>query len=103
MRKHIMKLPGQNHRRAFTLLEIVIAMTVFSMVMVSVMACWKCIISGTETARAAAAAAQRARTSMRAIEDALNNAEIIAGPNIQYYAFIADTSQPESARAADGS
>ena len=92
-----MKLPGPTRPRAFTLLEIVIAMTVFSMVMVSVMACWKCIIVGTETGRAAAAAAQRARTSMRAIEDALNNAEIIKGPNIQYYAFIADTSQPKFA------
>ena len=73
-----MKLPPPNRARAFTLLEIIVAVAVFTAIMVGVMACWKCIVRGTQTAQEAAAAAQRARISMKAIEDALNNAEIVA-------------------------
>src|SRR5208282_4779575 len=39
----------------------------------------------------AAAAAQRARVGIRAVEDALTTAEI-SSANIQYYAFLTDTS-----------
>jgi hypothetical protein len=66
------------------------------MIMGSIMACWKAIIRGTEVGEAAAASAQRARNSMRAIEDSLNNLEI-STPNIRYYAFIADTTEPQFA------
>jgi hypothetical protein len=66
------------------------------LIMGSIMACWKSIISGMQVGEAAAASAQRARTSMRAIEDSLNNLEI-STPNIRYYAFIADTSEPQFA------
>jgi type II secretory pathway pseudopilin PulG len=83
-------------RRAFTLVEIMVAITLFMLMMGSIMACWKSILSGARVGEAAAAAAQRARTSMRAVEDSLNNLEISA-KNIRYYAFIADTSEPQFA------
>ena len=66
--------------RAFTLMEIMVAVTLFMMVMISIMACWKVIIRGTQTGETAAAMAQRARTSMRAVEDSLNNLEISTSP-----------------------
>jgi len=59
------------------------------------MATWKCIINGTQTAQAAAAAAQRARISIKTIEDALNNTEI-SKANIQFYSFVADTTSQKN-------
>jgi hypothetical protein len=39
---------------AFTLLEVVISITVFSFIMISVLGCWKCIVSGKMIAEEAA-------------------------------------------------
>jgi type II secretory pathway pseudopilin PulG len=88
--------PSGNRLRAFTLVEIMVAIAVFMLIMGSIMACWKAIVSGAQTGEMAAAMAQRARTSMRAIEDSLNNLEITKA-NIKYDAFITDTSDPQFA------
>jgi prepilin-type N-terminal cleavage/methylation domain-containing protein len=77
--------------QAFTLIEVVLAMTIFSLIMISVIACWKAVISGKMTAESAAAAAQRARIGMKTIEEALACAEISI-KNLQYYSFQNDTS-----------
>jgi hypothetical protein len=77
--------------QAFTLIEVVLALTLFSLIMISVVACWKAIINGKITAEAAAAAAQRARIGMKTVEDALTCAEISAA-NIGFYEFLNDTS-----------
>jgi prepilin-type N-terminal cleavage/methylation domain-containing protein len=77
--------------RAFTLIEVMLALTLFSLIMMSVIACWKAIINGKITAEEAAAAAQRARIGMKSVEEALTSGEISA-MNIQYYAFLNDTS-----------
>jgi len=82
--------------RAFTLVEIMVATAIFMLIMGTIMACWKVIVSGTHTGEVAAAMAQRARASMRAVEDSLNNMEISA-LNIRYDAFIADTKDPQFA------
>jgi hypothetical protein len=76
---------------AFTLLEIVIAITVFSFIMISVIGCWKCIVSGKMIAEDAAASAQRARVGMKTVVEALTCGEI-SGLNPQYYSFLNDTS-----------
>lgn len=68
-----------------------ISIAIFMMVMGSVIACWKCIVNGKIIAENAAAAAQRARVGIRTVEDALTTAEISTA-NIQYYAFLTDTS-----------
>ena len=73
-----------------------VAMAMFMLMMGSVMACWKVIVSGTETAQRAAAMAQRARISMKTVEDALNNVELTRA-NLRFYAFLADTSEPQYA------
>jgi prepilin-type N-terminal cleavage/methylation domain-containing protein len=77
--------------KAFTLIEVVIALTLFSLIMISVIACWKAIINGKITAEQAAAAAQRARVGIKTVEEALSCAEISAA-NIQFYSFLNDTS-----------
>ncbi len=76
---------------AFTLIEVMLAMMIFSLVMISIIACWRAVISGKMTAEAAAAAAQRARIGMKTVEEALASAEI-STKNLQYYSFINDTS-----------
>jgi prepilin-type N-terminal cleavage/methylation domain-containing protein len=81
--------------RAFTLFEILVAITVFSIVMMGMMATWKCIINGTQTGQAAAAAAQRARISIKTIEDALNNAEV-SKANTNFYSFVSDTTSQKN-------
>ncbi len=78
--------------RAFTLMEIVISITVFSFIMISILGCWRCIINGTRVAQDAAVAALRSRVGMKAVVEALTCAEI-STKNIQYYGFVADTSE----------
>src|SRR5580698_1364424 len=76
---------------AFTLIEVVLAMTIFSLVMISVIACWKAIVAGKITAEEAAAAAQRARIGIKCVEQSLSSAEISIR-NLRYYSFLNDTS-----------
>lgn len=68
-----------------------VSIAIFMVVMGSVIACWRCIINGKMIAENAAAAAQRARVGIKTVEDALTYAEL-SGANIQYYAFLNDTS-----------
>ncbi|MGA2748922.1 MAG: hypothetical protein ABSG59_09120 [Verrucomicrobiota bacterium] len=77
---------------AFTLIEVCLAFTIFSLVMISVIACWKCIVNGKIIAEAAAASAQRARIGIKSVEEALECGEI-SSQNIQYFAFLTDTSE----------
>ena len=89
-----MRAPNSSgaHRAAFTLLEVIISITVFSFIMVSVLSCWKVIVTGKIVSEQAAAAAQRARIGIKSVEEALECAEISQN-NIQYYAFLTDTSE----------
>lgn len=74
------------------MLEVIISITVFSFIMVSVLSCWKVIVTGKIVSEQAAAAAQRARIGIKSVEEALECAEISQN-NIQYYAFLTDTSE----------
>jgi prepilin-type N-terminal cleavage/methylation domain-containing protein len=85
------KIPNPNVARGFTLIEVMVSIAVFMLIMGSVFACWRCVVNGKVIAENAAAAAQRARVGMRTVEQALTTAEI-SKANIQYYAFLTDTS-----------
>jgi hypothetical protein len=78
--------------RAFTLLELTVALAVFTFIMLSVLSCWKVIVSGTMAAQGAAAAAQRARIGIKSVENALECGEISTA-NIGFYYFLNDTSE----------
>ncbi|MGO8699020.1 MAG: type II secretion system protein [Limisphaerales bacterium] len=78
--------------RAFTMLELMISIAIFGFIMVSVLSCWKVIVSGTIISKDAAAAAQRARIGIKSVEEALECGEI-SRQNIQFYAFLTDTSE----------
>ena len=89
-----MKYAKSNPSRGFTLLEIMIAMTIFTVVMIAIYSSWTAIVRGSRTGLNAAAAAQRSRIAMRAIEDALLTTQLFT-ENSRYYSFIADTSDPK--------
>jgi len=75
----------------FTLVEVLLAMTIFAMVLASIYSCWSAILRGSKSAQEAAAAVQRSRIAIRAIEDALTTAQIFTA-NPQHYYFIAENS-----------
>lgn len=77
--------------QGFTLIEILLAMTIFAMVLTSIYSCWSAILRGSKSAQDAAAAVQRSRIAIRAIEDALTTVQIFAA-NPHLYYFVADTS-----------
>lgn len=83
-------------QRGFTLLEIMIAMAIFSVVMIAIYSSWASIVRGAKLGQDAAAAAQRSRIAMRTIEDALLTTQLFT-ENIQHYNFIADTTDPKFA------
>lgn len=78
-------------KRAFTLVEVLIAMTIFGLVMIAIYSSWSAILRGSKVGLNAAAEAQRTRVSIRAVRAALTSAQLYM-ENIRYYWFMADTS-----------
>lgn len=76
----------------FTMLEIMLAIAVFGMVLVTIYSVWVMILRATESGRKAAAEAQRERVAMRTIEEALSCVQSF-NESIQYYGFVADNSE----------
>ncbi len=76
-------------RRAFTIIEVIIALSIFMMIILSIYSIWTGIVKASIAARIAADQAQRARVSMNAIHNALNCAQMFS-VNTTYYTFIAD-------------
>jgi len=60
-----------SRRRAFTLIEIMVAMMIFGMVIAAIYATWALVMRATQVGQDAAARAQRQRVVLRTIEDAL--------------------------------
>lgn len=82
-----------NHRpvSAFTLVEMMIAIALFTAVMASIYSCWNTIVKGTKIGLTAAASAQRGRIALHAVEQAMVTAQLF-NENNRYYAFAVDTS-----------
>jgi prepilin-type N-terminal cleavage/methylation domain-containing protein len=76
-------------RSAFTLVEIMIAIGIFSMVLAAIYSSWTAILRASKTGLEAAAAAQRARITIRVLEDSLGSAQSFAA-NLPYYYFVAE-------------
>jgi prepilin-type N-terminal cleavage/methylation domain-containing protein len=76
---------------AFTLIEVMIAMTIFAMVMIAIYSSWISILRGSKVGLDAAAEAQRTRVAIRAIREALTSGQLYM-ENLRYYWFMADTS-----------
>jgi hypothetical protein len=74
---------------AFTLLEIMIAIGLLSMIIASIYAVWTSILRASKVGKDTAVAVQRARITVRILEDSLGSAEMFM-KNADYYGFIAE-------------
>lgn len=77
--------------RAFTVLEVMISIGIFAMIILAIYATWMSIIKGSRAAQNAAAAVQRSRIAVNALEAAFRTVQLYT-ENIEDYAFLANTS-----------
>ncbi len=75
--------------RAFTLVEILVAMGILSLVLTAIYSSWTAILRASKTGLDAAAAVQRARMAGRTIEETLGSAMCYTA-NETYYGFVAE-------------
>jgi len=85
----MMNLRRLTRRSAFTLVEIMIAIGLLSMVLAAIYSSWTSILRASKTGLEAAASAQRARITIRVLEDSLGSAQSFAA-NLPYYYFAAE-------------
>jgi len=84
-----MKTRAQRRSLAFTLIEVMIAVAIFSMVVAAIYSIWTLILNSTHTAQQAAAQVQRERIAIHTIEDSLTSIQSFqASP--QYYSFVVE-------------
>ena len=81
--------PRSRFCRAFTLIEIMMAMAIFSMVVTAIYATWTLIIKSAKIGQEAAAQVQRERVTFRTFEDALVCARSFQA-DLQHYSFIVE-------------
>ncbi|MCX8107257.1 MAG: type II secretion system protein GspK [Verrucomicrobiae bacterium] len=80
-----------NGTRSFTIIELLLAVGIFSMVLAAVYSTYSAILRASKAGIDAATDMQRIRIASRTIEDALVSAVMFAS-NPRMYAFVADTS-----------
>lgn len=73
-------------RRAFTLVEVMLAIAILAMVTAAIYATWRAILGATKASQITAAEVQRSRVAMRALEESLTYAQMYVG-NARYYWF----------------
>jgi type II secretory pathway pseudopilin PulG len=76
---------------AFTLLEVMISIGIFAMIITAIYATWMSIVKGSRAAQNAAAAVQRSRIAMNALEASFRSMQLFES-NRTNYLFVADTS-----------
>src|SRR5882762_2625024 len=91
LRAAAMKVLKTTAPRAFTLVEIMIALAIFTAVLVAIYSSWMCILRGSRIGLEAAKEAQRSRVAVRALENSLVSLQMFQA-NLKYYYFFADTS-----------
>ena len=78
---------------AFTLIEIMLAIMIFSLVLAAIYSTWMLILRSTKVGQEAAAQVQRQRIAMRTIEDSLTCIQSFQA-SMQYYIFIVQNGDP---------
>jgi len=81
--------------KGFTLIEIMVALAIFSILVAAVYSTWVLILKSSQVGQEAAAQVQRQRIAIRTIEDSLTCIQSFQA-SIQYYSFIVQNGdQPE--------
>src|ERR1039457_2761818 len=98
MRRHRFSIVNRQssivNNYAFTLVEIMVAMMVFSMVIAAIYATWAVVMRATQVGQDAAAQAQRQRVVLRAIGDALMGVESFQASQQYYWFKLANGGEP---------
>ncbi len=76
-------------RGGFTLFEMMIAIAIFSLVLVAIYSSWTAILRSAKSGQRAAATVQRLRICVRVLEDSLGSAMSFI-QNQRYYSFVAE-------------
>lgn len=84
-----MKARTQRNSPAFTVLELMIAISILGIIVFAMYSTWTAILRGTKSGQDAAARVQRARIAIRCLEDALLTARFFGGGNAHFYSFEA--------------
>jgi type II secretory pathway pseudopilin PulG len=74
---------------AFTLLEIMIAITILALILTAIFSSWTAILRASKSGLDVAAAVQRSRIALRTLEDSLGSAQCFM-QNQRYYGFVAE-------------
>lgn len=88
-----MKISQHRQRRqpGFTLVEIMIAMTILMVIMTAIYASWTAILRSSQSGLRAAAEVQRTRMTVKCVDQALSST-VFFTENAAFYSFEADTS-----------
>jgi prepilin-type N-terminal cleavage/methylation domain-containing protein len=100
-RCHFFRIPRSafHNSTAFTLIEVMIAITIFSMVLAAIYSTWNLIWRASRVSQAAAAQVQRQRVAIHTIEDALTCIQSFQA-SMKYYSFVVNDDPPELAFTA---
>jgi prepilin-type N-terminal cleavage/methylation domain-containing protein len=82
-----MKAKTKSRREAFTLVEIMVAIVIFSMVVGAIYSTWVLILKSSRVGRDTAAQIQRQRITVRTIEDSLTCIQSFQA-SMKYYSFV---------------
>jgi prepilin-type N-terminal cleavage/methylation domain-containing protein len=90
-----MNFARPSRRRAFTLVEIMVAIVIFSIVIAAIYSTWTLILRASQVGQNTAAQAQRQRIALRTIEDSLTCVQSFQA-SMNYYVFLVQNGdQPE--------
>lgn len=84
-----MRRGGQFHAGGFTLIEVMLAMAILTVVIGAIYSTWTGIVKASRVGQDAAAAAHRERMAVRVVEEALAGAQLYVA-NPMYYSFEVD-------------
>jgi type II secretion system protein J len=90
-----MRLRLPDARRAFTLVEVLIAIGILGLVLTAIYSSWTSILRATKVGLDAAAAVQRSRIALRTLEDSLACAQAF-GQGGTYYDFLSENGEDAS-------
>jgi prepilin-type N-terminal cleavage/methylation domain-containing protein len=89
-----MNFKSPSRCRAFTLIEIMMAIAIFSMMVAAIYSTWILILRASRTGLETAAQAQRERIAVRTIEDSLTCIQSFRASMQYYYFFVQNGGQP---------
>ena len=94
--RRLFRIPRSAFRNstAFTLIEVMVAVTIFTLVVAAIYSSWDLIWRASRVSQAAAAQVQRQRVAIHTIEDALTCIQSFQA-SMKYYTFIVSADPPE--------